>query len=145
MKSNNNENRNRLARKLLLLGGVLIVAATASGMMIYSNSLREIESRAQDSMVLDRLVEATKFNLLIQQLNKSKAPEARQFLKIALADDLREADRLAANANPETVAELAFTMAEIARAERAHPEYYAVKQPVHSARVVQIVRHEVKQ
>jgi len=145
MKSNINENRNRLALKLLLLTGVFVVAAAAFGAGVYSNSLREIDSRAQDSMVLDRLMEASKFDLLLQKLNTGKAGEARQLLKIALADDLKEANRLAANANPTAVAQVKVALADIAREQKAHPDYYAVEQSRHSSGSMQIARHDVKQ
>jgi len=144
MKSNNNENRNRLALKLLVLGGVFAVAAAAFGAGVYSKSLREIDGRMQDSMVLDRLVEASKFNQLIQKLNSGRTAEARQFLKITLADDLREAKKLAATANPTAVEQVKFTMTDIARQEKAHPEYYAIEELPHVSGTMQIARHDVK-
>jgi hypothetical protein len=144
MKSNINENRNRLARKLLALGSVFVLAAAAFGAGVYSNSLREIDDRMQDSMVLDRLVQASKFNLLIQNLNGGKAAETRQLLKIMLADDLQEAKRLAATATPAGVAQLKFTMMDIGRQEKAHPEYYTLEQPVRASGTMQIARHDVK-
>jgi len=144
MKSNVNENRNRLARKLASVTGIFVLAATALGAGIYSHSLREIDSGAQDSMVLDRLAQASRFRALLQKLNSGQVAEARQFLKIALADDVREANRLAATANPDAVAEVKFTLAEIARDEKAHPECYAVEPPAPSARSMQIARHVAK-
>jgi hypothetical protein len=142
MKPNVNQNRNGLARKLLLVCGVFVVTATVVGAGMYSNSVREIDSSGQDSTVLDRLVQARKFNLLIQELNSGHVAEARRFLNIALASDIRQVNRQAATANPTTAAEAKFALAEFARAEKAHPKYYTVEQRVKAPVILQIARHD---
>src|ERR1700678_1528858 len=104
MKSNINNNRSRLAQGILLLAGVFVVTAAAFGAGIYARSMREIDGNAQDAMVLDRLVQASRFRLLLDRLNSGQVAEARQFLKVALASDISEAHKLAATANPDAVA-----------------------------------------
>jgi hypothetical protein len=142
MKSNVNKNQNRLMLKLLLLSGVFVVAATAIGARLYSTSIQEAEHCQQDEAMLDRLVQARKFDLLIQELNSGHTAEARRFLNIMFASDIQQANKLVATAGPTTAAEAKFTLADFARAEKAHPEYYAVEQnaktPVGS---VQLARH----
>ena len=145
MKPNVNNNQNRLARMFLLLSGVFVVTAAAVGTEIYSNSIQRIERAEQDSAVLDRLAQASRLYVLVHELNNGHTAEARQFVKLALAGEMRQAQKLAATANPAAVAEVQVTLAQLARDEKAHPEYYALDQTKGlKARSIQIARHDVK-
>ncbi len=143
MKSNNNENRSGLAQKALVLCGICVLVATAFGAGFYSKLLREIENGQQDSVVLDRLVEARRYNELVKELNNGQLAEAKKFLKRGLADDIHLAQMLAATADPAAVAEVKFALKQLALDQQAHPEYYLTE--VKSPQTIQIARHEVKQ
>jgi len=113
MKTNVNNNKNGLAKKALLLAcGILVVGAAALGVGNYQQTLRELETREHDALVLDRLGQAARFNILIRELNSGKSAEARHYLNVALADDIAEAKVLAADANPGTVAQATCTRSE---------------------------------
>ena len=146
MKSNVNENRKGLLRLSLLLLGACVLAATIMGAGAYSKAQRETESSERDSMMLDRLMQARRANLLLQCLTRGKDAEARQLLTVTLTDNLQQAKALTFSATPGAAAEALCAIKILERNEKADPELYAALKPVaQSPRTIQIARHDAKQ
>jgi|HubBroStandDraft_6_1064221.scaffolds.fasta_scaffold411722_2 hypothetical protein len=141
MKSNENKKQNKLAGKLLLLSGVLLVAAAAAGAGFFAKSIRQLDAGQRDEAALNRVLEARMLNVLIQEINTGHEAEARKYLNIMMASDTREAKLLAASADPVTGAEVKVALAQFAKAEKAHPGYYSITDNVKPAGNMQIARH----
>lgn len=145
MKSNQNENGKRLARKLLLVSGVIALAMTAGTAREFARVLRQTEKSEQDVAVLDRLLEARRLNVLIHQLNSGHTAEAHRFLNTAFAADLRVAEKLGATANPSAAGEVKCALAQFAKDEKVHPDYYAVAQVKTTPSNLQLARRQAGQ
>ena len=146
MKSNVNQNRKGLVRLSLLLLGTGVLAAAILGAGAYSRTEKQTERCEQDSIMLDRLMQARRANLLIHCLSKGRDTEARQMLTATLTDDLQQAKALTLSVNPEIVAQALCAIKILERDEKTHPELYAALKPVAQLpRSIQIARHDAKQ
>lgn len=145
MKSNVKNNRKGLAQLSLLLLGACVLAATILGAGAYSEAQRQTESSERDAMMVDRLIQARRANLLLQCLTHGKDAEARRMLTVTLVDNLQEAKALTQSATPGAVAEALCAIKMLERDEKAHPELYAALKPTaQSPHSIQIARHETK-
>jgi hypothetical protein len=145
MKSNVNNNRKGLVRLSLLLLGTCVLTATMLGAGAYSEAQQQTESNERDALMLDRLMEARRANLLLQCLSRGKDVEARQLLTATLNDDLQEAKAMTQTATPGAVTQALCAIKILERDEKAHPELYASLKPAAlSPHSIQLARHETK-
>lgn len=143
MKSNNNEKRKGVSLPFVIVSGILMLGAMAGGAAMYAKTIQDMENHEQDLAALDRLVQARKFNLVIQDLNRGKIAEARQFLSSAFASDLREANKMTVS-DARAAAEVKTVLGSFARNIKAHPEYYEMAELDKPAKNLQIARHDLK-
>ena len=145
MKSNVNNNRKGLVRLSLLSLAACVLVATIVGMGAYSEAQRQTESSERDAMMLDRLMQARRANLLLQCLSRGNDAVARQLLTATLTDDLQQAKAMTQTATPGVVAEALCAIKILERDEKAHPELYAALKPTaQSPQGIQLARHEMK-
>lgn len=143
MKTNVNNLKSGLTRVVLPLLGVCVIAATAFGVGAYTQSVGQIERNEQDEVLMSRLMDARRSSMVLQCINRGQETEAKRCLKATFADDMRVAELLVKDASPAAAGECKAAMAQMARVEKMHPEYYATgTQPSSS---IQLARHVTRQ
>jgi hypothetical protein len=122
-----NVNHNGPARKSLGtfgLIGIVALAFCAGAYSNYSEFNRKIAASQQDAVVLDKLVEASRLNMLLRALNTGRTEEAKHFLKVTLAEDLMAMNTLSNSAKSPATDQAKATLAQFARDMKKHPDYY---------------------
>ncbi len=136
-------NRNILKKSLGWLG-VFAGAGLAFGVLNYLDYIRQINVGEQEAELTVKLVESTRINSMIRQINSGHAAEVSRVLNSQLAENLKDIPSLAtaSSANAKVLAQ--EVTASIAQDEKQHPGYYlaaAGTGNLHSAGAMQMVRH----
>ncbi len=145
MKPNVNTINNKLAKSALLLLGASVLVAAAFGAGAYYSAVRQNESNERDEAAIDRVMDARRANLIIQCLNRGREAEAKHYLAVAFVDDVNATKSLSQDASPEAAPEIRVALAQFARDQRAHPEFYsAAKSVPQSSPSIQIARQTTR-
>jgi hypothetical protein len=119
-------------------------AGLAVGAMTYQALEQKIERSEQYAELTEHMVRAARLDALLRQLGEGRADMAKEQLSSELAYNVTEVKSLAGSAEGWAKQQADQLVAQVARDERKHPDYYLASTRLgtfNSGRVVQMVRH----